>query len=48
MGAGLGDPFVVFDTIPKAYIRLDSDFRFTFVNRAAVALLGQTPAELMG
>ena len=33
-------PFHVLDTIPEAYVRLDAELRFTFVNRAAEPLLG--------
>ena len=36
-------PSIVLDTIPEAYVRMDAQLRFTFVNRAAVPLLGSTP-----
>src|SRR5215472_537809 len=48
MDPALEGPLIVLDTVPEAYVRLDSDFRFTFVNRAAFALLGKMPAELLG
>ena len=47
--AGIGDaPSIVLDTIPEAYLRLDAQLRFTFVNRAAVPLLGLPQADLIG
>src|SRR5215471_173120 len=36
------------DSLPEAYIRLDSDFRCTFVNLAAQRLLGKAREELLG
>ena len=48
MDPALEGPLIVLDTIPEAYVRLDNDFRFTFVNRAALSLLGKMPAELLG
>src|SRR5215472_2061400 len=48
MDPALEGPLIVLDTVPEAYVRLDSDFRFTFVNRAALALLGKMPSELLG
>jgi two-component system, cell cycle sensor histidine kinase and response regulator CckA len=42
------DAAVVLDTIPDAYVHLDAEFRFTFVNRAAERLLGQPREELAG
>ena len=39
---------MVLDTIQDPYIRLDGEFRFTFVNRAAERLLGQPREELAG
>src|SRR5215471_713992 len=48
MDPALEGPWIVLDTIPEAYVRLDNDFRFTFVNRAALSLLGKMPAELLG
>ena len=48
MDPALEGPLIVLDTIPEAYVRLDNDFRFTFVNRAALSLLGKLPAELLG
>jgi PAS domain S-box-containing protein len=48
MDPALEGPLIVLDTVPEAYVRLDSDFRFTFVNQAAFALLGKMPAELLG
>ena len=33
------DAQTILDAIPDAYISLDGDFRFTFVNRAAERLL---------
>src|SRR5215831_7827219 len=48
MDPALEGPWIVLDTIPEAYVRLDNDFRFTFVNRAALSLFGKMPAELLG
>src|SRR5215472_12345598 len=48
MDPALEGPWIVLDTVPEAYVRLDNDFRFTFVNRAALSLLGKVPAELLG
>lgn len=36
------------DALQEAYIRLDGEFRFTFVNRAAEGLLGMAPHDLIG
>src|SRR5215472_2472303 len=36
------------DSLPEAYIRLDSDFRCTFVNLAAQQLLGKAREKLLG
>ena len=46
--AGVDAPSIVLDTIPEAYIRLDAQLRFTFVNRAAAPLLGMSPGDLIG
>jgi two-component system cell cycle sensor histidine kinase/response regulator CckA len=43
-----GIPYLVLDTIPEAYVRLDAQLRFTFVNRAAGPLLGSSQSELIG
>ena len=48
MDPALEGPLIVLDTIPEAYVRLDNDFRFTFVNRAALSVLGKMPPELLG
>ena len=48
MEPALEGPLIVLDTVPEAYVRLDNDFRITFVNRAALSLLGKMPAELLG
>src|SRR5262245_312297 len=40
----LEGPWIILDTVPEAYVRLDNDFRFTFVNRAALSLFGKMPA----
>ena len=42
------DAVDILDTIPEAYLRLDSDLRFTFINRAAEILLGAPRADLIG
>jgi PAS domain S-box-containing protein len=41
-------PSIVLDTIPEAYLRLDAQLRFTFVNRAAAPLLGLPQADVIG
>ena len=38
----------ILDTVQEAYLRLDSEFRFTFINRAAEILLGAPRADLIG
>ena len=38
----------ILDTIQEAYLRLDSEFRFTFINRAAGILLGKPRGDLIG
>ena len=42
------DAQTILDAIPDAYISLDGDFRFTFVNRAAERLIGQRRETLTG
>ena len=37
-----------FDGVPEAYVRLDSEFRYTLVNRAAGQLLAKRHDELLG
>ena len=39
---------IVLDTVTEGYVRFDSEFRFTFVNQAAEALLGKSRAEVLG
>ena len=41
-------PYLVLDTIPEAYVRLDAQLRFAFVNRAAEPLLGSSRSDLIG
>ena len=48
MDSALEGPLIVLDTVPDGYVRLDNDFRVTFVNQAALSLLGKMPAELLG
>jgi PAS domain-containing protein len=48
MDPALEGRLIVLDTVPEAYVRHDNDFRFTFLNRAALSLLGKMPAELLG
>jgi len=38
----------ILDAVPAAYVRLDRDFRYTFVNRAAEQQLGKSRDELLG
>jgi len=38
----------ILETVQEAYVRLDSELRFAFINRAAETLLGAPRAELMG
>ena len=47
MDAALEDPLIILETVSEAYVRLDSDFRFSFVNRAALSGLRKMPAELL-
>ena len=39
---------IILETVPDAYVRLDSELRFAFRNRAAETLLGAPRADLMG
>src|SRR5690349_10412889 len=48
MQAVVETPLVILDTIPEAYIRLDSDHRFTFVNQAAERHLAVSRTQLIG
>jgi PAS domain S-box-containing protein len=48
MQNALDESLIVLETVPEAYIRLDGEFRFTFLNRAAEALLGKTRDRLLG
>jgi PAS domain S-box-containing protein len=38
----------ILDAVPEAYVRFDSEFRYTFVNWAAQQILGQSRADLLG
>ena len=38
----------ILETEEAAYVRLDADFRYSLVNRAAEHLLGKTRADLLG
>ena len=43
------EPFhQVFDRITDAYVALDRDWHYTFVNQKAGQLLGRDPGELIG
>src|ERR1035441_669467 len=42
------DATYILDTMQEAYLRLDGELRFTFINRAAEFLLGATDADLIG
>jgi PAS domain S-box-containing protein len=44
----LKDATTILDTIQEAYLRLDGELRFTFINRAAEILLGAPRADLIG
>src|SRR5262245_37408559 len=44
----LNDASLILDLIPDAYALLDTEFRFTYVNRAAEKLLGQSREEMAG
>jgi PAS domain S-box-containing protein len=46
--AVLEDSLIVLDTVAEAYVRVDRECRFTFVNKAAESLLGADRAELIG
>jgi PAS fold len=39
---------ITLDSLPEAYLRLDGEFRCTFVNRAAQLLLGDPREKLLG
>jgi PAS domain-containing protein len=38
----------ILETVQEAYVRLDSELRFAFINRAAETLLGAPRGDLMG
>ena len=38
----------ILDTVPEAYVCLDSQFRYTFLNRARERLMGENRADLLG
>jgi PAS domain S-box-containing protein len=38
----------ILDTVPEAYVCLDNQFRYTFLNRARERLLGEDRADLLG
>jgi PAS domain S-box-containing protein len=42
------DAASILDTVPEAYVCLDSEFRFTLLNRARERLLGESRAHLLG
>jgi PAS domain S-box-containing protein len=48
MQAVIETPLVILDTIPEAYVRLDGEHRFTFINQAAERHLGSMRRELLG
>jgi two-component system, cell cycle sensor histidine kinase and response regulator CckA len=48
MDASQTDSRLILDTVERPYIRLDKEFRFTSVNRAAEAFFGRTQADLIG
>jgi hypothetical protein len=41
MDAALEDPLIILGTVSEGYVGLHSDFRFRFVNRAALPILGK-------
>jgi two-component system, cell cycle sensor histidine kinase and response regulator CckA len=42
------DALIILDAVPEAYARVDSEFRFTFLNHAAERLFGTSRAGLSG
>src|SRR5690348_9779990 len=48
MQAAIETPLMILDTIPEAYVRLDSEGRFTFANHAAQLILGKERSQLLG
>ena len=44
----LEDALIVLDTVPEAYVRLDGELRFTFINQAAQPLLERPRSEMLG
>ena len=44
----IGQATNILDTVQEAYVRLDGEFHFTFINRAAEILLGAPRADLIG
>ncbi len=43
-----GDAMTILENADEAYLRLDAAFRFTFINRAAEALLGAPRSQMIG
>ena len=48
MNTVLEDALIVLDTMPEAYVRLDRELCFTFVNQAAQPFLSRPRSELLG
>jgi PAS domain S-box-containing protein len=48
MGTLQTDSLLILDTVETPHIRLDGQFRITFVNRAAESFLGRARADLVG
>jgi PAS domain S-box-containing protein len=44
----IGEATSILDTVQEAYVRLDGEFHFTFINRAAEILLGASRIDLIG
>ena len=44
----IGEATNILDTVQEAYVRLDGEFHFTFINREAEILLGAPRADLIG
>src|ERR1035437_9145656 len=48
IAGAIQDAANILDTVPEAYVCLDSQFRYTFLNRARERLMGENRADLLG
>ena len=46
--AAMSDEAIILDCVQQPFLRLDSEFRFTFVNKMAASMMGMSAADLLG